>query len=204
MTLRVDESECKIQQNFDTCSRKTIPRKSFIINNMKIVTHSEEENLKVAKNFLEKVKPKDTAVVVGLYGNLGAGKTAFTKAVARNFGIEDIITSPTFVIMKIYSIENKSSRSVGFVGVGSLETIGTQYSVLSTKYFKHLIHIDAYRLEKETELLNLGWEQIISDPQNIIFIEWPERVAGIVPEHIKVRFDTLEDPNSREISIEIE
>lgn len=144
---------------------------------MLITTHSEEDNLEVAKNFLEKISPKNVAVVVGLYGNLGAGKTAFTKAVAKNLGVEDTITSPTFVIEKIYELTGQK--------------------------FKHLIHIDAYRLEKEHELVSLGWHDITADPENLIFIEWPERVEGIMPEHIKILFDTLEDSNSRKIEIEM-
>ncbi len=144
---------------------------------MQVITHSEKDNIEVAKNFLEKISPKNVAVVVGLYGNLGAGKTAFTKAIAKNFGVEDNITSPTFVIEKIYELTNQK--------------------------FKHLIHIDAYRLEKEQELISLGWNEIINDPENIIFIEWPERVIGIMPEHIKIKFDTLDDSNSRKIDIDI-
>lgn len=143
---------------------------------MQIITHSEKDNLEVAKNFLEQISPKDSAVVVGLYGNLGAGKTAFTKAIAKNLGVEDTITSPTFVIEKIYELTNQK--------------------------FKHLIHIDAYRLEKEQELVSLGWNEITGDPENIIFIEWPERVIGIMPEHIKIQFTTLPDENSRQIDIE--
>ncbi len=142
---------------------------------MKIITHSEKENTEVARNFLEKISPKERAVVVGLYGNLGAGKTAFAKAVAKNLGVGDVITSPTFVIEKIYELTNQK--------------------------FEHLIHIDAYRLEKEVELLHLGWQEIISDPSNLILIEWPERVSGIMPDHIKIKFTTLSDENSREIEI---
>ena len=144
---------------------------------MEIITHSEEDNFEVAKNFLEKISPKDVAVVVGLYGNLGAGKTAFTKAVAKNLGVEDTITSPTFVIEKIYELTGQK--------------------------FKHLIHIDPYRLEREQELVSLGWHDITANPENLIFIEWPDRVEDIMPEHIKILFDTLEDSNSRKIEIEM-
>ncbi|MFZ2523485.1 MAG: tRNA (adenosine(37)-N6)-threonylcarbamoyltransferase complex ATPase subunit type 1 TsaE [Minisyncoccia bacterium] len=144
---------------------------------MQIITHSEKDNLEVAKNFLENISSGESAVVVGLYGNLGVGKTAFTKAVAKKLGVEDVVTSPTFVIEKIYELTDQK--------------------------FKHLIHIDAYRLESQDELLHLGWKEITSDPGNLIFIEWPERVSGIMPEHIKIKFTTLPDENSREIEIEM-
>jgi tRNA threonylcarbamoyladenosine biosynthesis protein TsaE len=142
---------------------------------MKFITYKEEDNLKIAEDFILSVNPKDKAVVVGLYGNLGSGKTTFTKSVARVLGVSDEITSPTFVIEKIYELQNKK--------------------------FLHFIHIDSYRLEREDELVSLGWNEIISDKNNLIFIEWPEKVSGIMPDHIKIKFSTLDDPNSREIDI---
>ncbi len=149
---------------------------------MKLISSSLEETENIAREFLEKISPKESsATVVGLYGNLGAGKTAFTKAVAKVLGVSDNVTSPTFVIEKIYDLSNVVHR---------------------THKFDFLIHIDAYRLEKEEELLHLGWEEIISEPKNLILIEWPERVSGIMPEHIRVRFRTLDDINSREIEVE--
>jgi len=63
-----------------------------------------------------------------------------------------------------------------------------------------LIHIDAYRIEKSSELLHLGWRDIISDPNNLVLIEWPERVVDIMPEHIKVNLSHVSE-NSREIEI---
>lgn len=142
---------------------------------MKFTTKSEVDNLKIAEDFFNKINIKDTAVVVGLYGNLGSGKTTFTKSVAKVLGVTEDITSPTFVIEKVYELQNNK--------------------------FSHFIHIDAYRLEKEEELVSLGWNEIISDKNNLIFIEWPEKVSGIMPDHIKIKFSALDDPNSREIDI---
>jgi len=99
------------------------------------------------------------ATVVGLQGELGSGKTYFVKSLGKMMGIEEHIVSPTFVIMKIYDIDWQG--------------------------FKKLIHIDAYRLEKEEELLNLGWEKLLEDPENLVLIEWPEKVEGIIPKDSK-------------------
>jgi tRNA threonylcarbamoyladenosine biosynthesis protein TsaE len=142
---------------------------------MKIITKSEADNVKIAENLLGKISIGSKATIVGLYGDLGAGKTAFAKALAKVLGVEDSVTSPTFVIEKIYELKNQK--------------------------FKHLIHIDAYRLEREEELLRLGWGEIISDQENLILIEWPERVSGIMPVHISIKFKTLKDENSREVEI---
>jgi tRNA A37 threonylcarbamoyladenosine biosynthesis protein TsaE len=77
------------------------------------------------------------------------------------------IVSPTFVLMKIYDIDPAKA------GQG-------------WHRFEKLIHIDAYRIEDEKELLNLGWESLVSDPKNLIFVEWPERVKGIMPKDAKI------------------
>ncbi len=100
-----------------------------------------------------------TATIIALQGDLGAGKTTFAQAFGKVMGVKENMPSPTFVIMKYYDVDCWG--------------------------FKKLIHIDAYRLEKEQELLNLGWEELIKDPENIILIEWPERVEGLIPKDSK-------------------
>lgn len=130
---------------------------------MKQVARGVLETNKIAESFIENVIKKQqslsSALVVGLFGDLGAGKTAFTKAVAMGLGIKGKISSPTFVIMKKYPIN-----------VGQ---------------YKFLVHIDAYRLKHEKELLYLGWNEMIKNPQNIVFIEWPENVLKIMPKNSK-------------------
>ena len=115
------------------------------------------------------------ATIVALQGELGAGKTNFTQEVGKLLGVEENMHSPTFVIMKVYGID--------FQG------------------FKKLVHIDAYRLEKESELLHLGWAEIIKEPENLVLIEWPERVSELIPNDAKkISFKHI-DENTREIKI---
>ncbi len=143
---------------------------------MKVISHSLTELSHIAKQFLNTIKQGERAVVVALQGDLGAGKTAFTQEAGKVLRVEENMHSPTFVIEKIYSIDWKG--------------------------FKKFIHIDAYRLEKESELLHLGWEEVIKEPENLIFIEWPENVAGIIPvdvKRIKLKFI---DENTRELDYE--
>jgi tRNA threonylcarbamoyladenosine biosynthesis protein TsaE len=142
-----------------------------------ITTHSLEETHKFAKEFLQSLRPQESeATVVGLYGNLGAGKTTFTQAIARELGIDQPITSPTFVIEKIYEIKHKN--------------------------FARLVHIDAYRLESGGELQNLNFEELVSNKNNLIFIEWPENVKEILPaNHIKL-FCEFVDENSRKFEVQ--
>lgn len=128
-----------------------------------------------AQSFIHSLTPlKERATLVCLKGDLGAGKTAFTKAAAKALGIKEHITSPTFVLMKRFMIHEPG--------------------------FKNLIHIDAYRLEKGEQLKKLGWEQLLSDPGNLILLEWPERVSDVLPsDAITLNFEFI-DENTRKIS----
>ncbi|MEK7662104.1 MAG: tRNA (adenosine(37)-N6)-threonylcarbamoyltransferase complex ATPase subunit type 1 TsaE [Patescibacteria group bacterium] len=99
------------------------------------------------------------ATVIALQGELGSGKTYFAQQFGKVLGVEENMPSPTFVIMKMYDIDWRG--------------------------FKKLVHIDAYRLEKEEELLNLGWKKIAEDPENIILIEWPENIPGLIPKEAR-------------------
>lgn len=122
-----------------------------------------------------------TATVVGLSGDLGAGKTAFTKCVASILGISEVVTSPTFILEKGYTIPRGS---------------------LLGERFTKLIHIDAYRLENEKEMRALEWDSLLLDEHNLIFIEWPEHVKGVLPKDIiMVSFQYL-DEGARGVTIE--
>lgn len=111
----------------------------------------------IASKILEKgfKSKKNNALILALQGDLGAGKTTLTKELAMSLGVSGNVISPTFVIMKIYQTN----------------------SVM----FKRLIHIDAYRLDKDDELLDLGFKELLEDKENLIVIEWPERVKKYLP-----------------------
>ena len=122
----------------------------------KIVKNIEEFEAE-AEAFASGIGPQESgATLVTLSGDLGAGKTAFTKAAARALGIEEMVTSPTFVLEKIYQLTDQS--------------------------FKQLIHIDAYRLESGAELAPLGFDELMKDSGNLVFLEWPEKVEDALPE----------------------
>lgn len=133
-----------------------------------------------AEQFLKQIQPNTTsATVIGLRGDLGAGKTTFTKACASLLGVSETVTSPTFVILKKYAINNPDF----------------------SKTFSFFIHIDAYRLKGGSELNVIGWQEFISDPKNLIFIEWPELVMDVMPANTKyVDFKHI-DETTREITL---
>lgn len=134
------------------------------------LTNFAEDFLRELENF-----SSDKSLLIKLSGNLGAGKTTFTQKFAEALDIKEKITSPTFVLMKIYSI--------------------------NFGQFKKLVHIDAYRLEKPEELLALNFQEILDDTENLILLEWPERVENILPEkNITISFEVI-DEESREVKI---
>jgi tRNA threonylcarbamoyladenosine biosynthesis protein TsaE len=139
---------------------------------MKIKTQSEKETKKVGKKIAEKIK-KSKERVLALDGDLGAGKTTFTKGFAKEFGIEEI-TSPTFVIMKKYKLKNKE--------------------------FDYLFHIDCYRLKNKDQLKQLNFKEIVKNKRNIILIEWPEKIEGALKNEISINFKFI-SKKEREIKI---
>lgn len=100
--------------------------------------------------------PRPRATIVALCGELGAGKTTFTQALARVLGVAESLQSPTYVLMKTYATTHPA--------------------------FAVLVHIDAYRLEKPEEFTALKPEAFLSDPHTLVIVEWPEKAGNLLPE----------------------
>lgn len=98
--------------------------------------------------------------VIALSGDLGAGKTTFAQGFAEGLGITDRVVSPTFLIIR-------------------------QYPVSGSKSFFY--HIDLYRMEN-INLKDSGLEEILSEPSNIVLIEWAEKISGYLPKDVKKLF----------------
>lgn len=129
----------------------------------------------MARDFLDNLESeKNMATIIGLKGELGSGKTTFVQNLARELGLTELITSPTFVIEKIYRLTGQK--------------------------FRKLIHIDAYRLEDGGELLKLGFQELAQDSGNLILIEWVERVSDILGETRTIQFKFINE-NTRQINI---
>ncbi|MFA5029909.1 MAG: tRNA (adenosine(37)-N6)-threonylcarbamoyltransferase complex ATPase subunit type 1 TsaE [Patescibacteria group bacterium] len=153
---------------------------------MRFISKSEKETYNLAKKFAAKLKGGE---VLCLIGDLGAGKTAFTKGLAKGLGVKDIITSPTFVLMKNYPIINNRKQSAA-------KTVGGKGSAVDM-----LAHIDAYRLDSGAQLQYIGVEEYFKDKNCVTVIEWADRVRDIWPKKvIKIKFKILSE-NKREIKI---
>jgi len=124
---------------------------------MKKLLSSHEQTRDFARSLVEKIKekPSDKAVVVALEGDLGSGKTKFTQLFAEALGAGQRVTSPTFLIMKKYELPEGK--------------------------WKNIFHVDAYRIKKE-ELAALGFKKITENPENIVVVEWADRVKNLVPQ----------------------
>ena len=107
--------------------------------NTKHITNSEEETIKLGKEFASKVNAGD---ILYFYGDLGSGKTEFIKGICEYFKVVDIVTSPTFTIMNKYVGEKKGNEIAIF-------------------------HIDLYRIEKEKELDEIGFEDCLFENNSI-------------------------------------
>ena len=120
-----------------------------------------------AKEFLE-AREKTNATVIGCQGDLGSGKTTFIQGFAKGLDIAEKVLSPTFVIIRKYKIPD------------------TKYKI------QNFYHVDAYRIDKPKEILELGWKDIIMDPTNIVVVEWADRIKSILPKDaIIIDFQTI-------------
>lgn len=130
---------------------------------------------KLAKKILRE-QATTKAWVLALRGDLGGGKTTFLQGFARGLGIRQKILSPTFVILKKFKIKHSS--------------------------FNSFYHIDCYRIKKPKEISDLGFKKIITDPKNIIAVEWSDRMKKLLPQNtILISFEFY-NKNKRKIKIQ--
>lgn len=140
------------------------------------ITENPAQTKKIGETLARKILKKgllESAVLVFLEGTLGAGKTTFLQGFAKGLGIKEKILSPTFIILKRFNINDSE--------------------------FKNFYHIDCYRIQRPEEILELGFKNMVSNPQNIVAIEWPERIRNLLPKNgILVKFKAI-DKNKRSL-----
>ena len=137
---------------------------------MELLSHSPEDTEDIGARLAEQLEP---GAVVAFTGDLGAGKTAFTRGLARGLGIPDRITSPTFTIVNEYE-------------GGRLP----------------LFHFDMYRLGSADELFDIGWEDYLRRG-GVCAVEWSENIADALEEDaVRVDIRRGERDDQRRITIE--
>ena len=131
---------------------------------MEFITHSPEQTEAIGAALGKKLKP---GTVIAYQGDLGAGKTAFTRGVACGLGAKESVTSPTYTIVNEY---------------------------LSGKY--PLFHFDMYRLASADDLFDIGWEDYL-DRGGVCAVEWSENVADAMEDAMIVTIEKLGEDSRR-------
>ena len=122
--------------------------------NTQHITHSPEETTQYGRDLAQELTPG----VLTLTGELGAGKTKLTSGILEALGAEGPYQSPTFMLVKEYHLVQSTNTGIA-----------------------RIYHCDAYRLEpKDFEIL--GFQSWFDDPEGLVIVEWPEKIAGMLPE----------------------
>jgi tRNA threonylcarbamoyladenosine biosynthesis protein TsaE len=117
--------------------------------------------------------------VFAFYGQMGAGKTTFIKAVCEVLGVKDVITSPTFAIVNEYTIDHSCVP-----GVASEQSSSAPLTIY---------HFDFYRIKKLEEVYDMGYEDYFYSGQ-LCMIEWPELIEELLPDDaVRVSIEELPD-----------
>ncbi|HOK03879.1 MAG TPA: tRNA (adenosine(37)-N6)-threonylcarbamoyltransferase complex ATPase subunit type 1 TsaE [Victivallales bacterium] len=142
----------------------------------KVISKSAQETINFAANFASKLS---SGIIIALDGDLGSGKTTFTKGLAKGLGIKEHITSPTFTIIQEYPFKNNRMRGIFY-------------------------HIDLYRINSPEDAYSLGIDEILNNPDGIKVIEWPDKLGyeNFPQNYIKISFQSTMEDDIREISIE--
>ena len=125
---------------------------------MEVITHSPEQTESVGAALAEHIKP---GTVIAYRGDLGAGKTAFTRGLARGLGVKEPVTSPTYTLVNEY---------------------------LSGRL--PLFHFDMYRLGSADELFDIGWEDYL-ERGGVCAVEWSETVEEALENPLTVTIEKL-------------
>jgi tRNA threonylcarbamoyladenosine biosynthesis protein TsaE len=139
----------------------------------KITTKSREETVNFGREVASKLKE---GTVLCLFGDLGSGKTTFTSGIVNYFLPEKRVLSPTFIIVRHYKVSNHD-------------------------VIKNIYHMDLYRMEKEQDLEHLEIYDYFAKPENLIIIEWPEKLEKRLPGNKIDYFFSVLDETSREVKV---
>ncbi len=128
-----------------------------------LITHDETETEALGQALGRVLQPGD---VLALVGDLGAGKTCLARGVARGLGIDEPVTSPTFILVAEYK------TAAGFP----------------------LYHADCYRLEQAAaEALGIGLDELLLD-DGVAIVEWAERIEPLLPaDHLRITIEVIDD-----------
>lgn len=127
---------------------------------MEFVSNSLEDTREFAAKYADTVSTGD---VIALYGELGAGKTTFTKSLCSALGFDGEVTSPTFTLVNEYMARLP------------------------------IFHFDMYRLKSPSEAIDSGLDEILRAGEGVCIVEWPENLGSLLPKSRVIRIEKLGD-----------
>ncbi|MBU4486741.1 MAG: tRNA (adenosine(37)-N6)-threonylcarbamoyltransferase complex ATPase subunit type 1 TsaE [Candidatus Delongbacteria bacterium] len=132
-------------------------------------SYSEKETEKIAHKFSKQLRDKD---IVCFFGDVGTGKTVFTRGLCRGLGYKSYVNSPSYIVMNMYQTKDLT-----------------------------IYHFDLYRITSIEELTEIGYYDFVGDEKSVSIIEWAEMLKGEIPKkRIEILMTAL-DENSRKIEI---
>lgn len=138
------------------------------------------------------------ALILALQGNLGGGKTTFVQGFAKGLGIKEKVLSPTFIIMRKFQIPKSKFQTPNSKTKLATGQANSKFQIPKFKYFYHL---DCYRIQKPKEIMDLGFKELIAHPENIVTIEWAEKIKKLLPKEAIFLNFVFVDKNTRKIIV---
>lgn len=142
-----------------------------------IITSNENETMAAGGELAKEILgiQSDRSIIIFLEGELGAGKTTFTKGILKGFDYQELVKSPTYNLVEIHETKN--------------------YKVF---------HFDLYRISKPIELEEIGIDEYLKESGSVSIFEWPKNGEAVLPSpdfHVQISYKDTDQNNKRELSV---
>ena len=142
-----------------------------------IVTSNENETMAAGRELAKEILgiQSDRSIIIFLEGELGAGKTTFTKGILKGFDYQELVKSPTYNLVEIHETKNHK-----------------------------VFHFDLYRISEPIELEEIGIDEYLKELGSVSIFEWPKNGEAVLPSpdfHVQISYKNVDQNNKRELSI---
>jgi tRNA threonylcarbamoyladenosine biosynthesis protein TsaE len=142
-----------------------------------IITSNENETMEAGGELAKEILgvQSDRSIIIFLEGELGAGKTTFTKGILKGFDYQELVKSPTYNLVEIHETKN--------------------YKVF---------HFDLYRISEPIELEEIGIDEYLKELGSVSIFEWPKNGEAVLPSpdfHVQISYKDTDQNSKRELSI---
>ena len=142
-----------------------------------IVTSNENETMAAGRELAKEILgiQSDRSIIIFLEGELGAGKTTFTKGILKGFDYQELVKSPTYNLVEIHETKNHK-----------------------------VFHFDLYRISEPIELEEIGIDEYLKELRSVSIFEWPKNGEAVLPSpdfHVQISYKDTDQNSKRELSI---